>query len=316
MRELLQRLWANVSHLDAKFVKVFWQLFIPGKVTREYFKGRQKRYPNPIQFFFVTLFFLLLATNLLLLKSEQNVRLQNAESHLSIRGKLQMAATYSPRITALRDYLQQTVGDTLLVDTLFQSLDLYKNLPKSGDTLHIRNSPGIPELNIDTRDWYALTPDSMATKYGYTSWMDKRAIEQIIKSRDEKNGIIKFYLGTLTATILLHTAMMAALLYFFYRRQGRYYVEHIVFLLHLYSMFMLLTTVWTILVVAFMNISASTLIFPPVFILLAHSFFAFRRVYPERFWATLIHWGLYHIIAFFSFMGLFTVGMAFSLFFF
>lgn len=316
MRELLQRLWANVSHLDAKFVKVFWQLFIPGKVTSEYFKGRQKRYPNPIQFFFVALFFLLLATNLMLIKAAQNMRLQHEESRLSIQGKLQMAATYSPKIAALRDNLQQAVGDTLPLDTLFQPLNLYENLPKSGETLHIRNIPGVPDLRIDKQDWYALPPDSMAIKYGYTSWMGKRAIEQIIKSRDEKNGIVKFYLSTLAASILLLTAIMATVLYFFYRRQRRYYVEHFVFLLHLYAMFMLLTTIWTIVVVTFMTISAAALIFPPAIVLLIHSFFAFRRFYPERFRATLMHWALYHILAFFIFSGLFTVGISFSLFFF
>jgi ribosomal protein L40E len=60
MKELLRRFWSNFSHLDSKFVKMCWQLLIPGKVTAEYFAGRQKRYPHPVQFFFVVMFFFLL----------------------------------------------------------------------------------------------------------------------------------------------------------------------------------------------------------------------------------------------------------------
>ena len=60
MKELLRRFWSNFSHLDSKFVKMCWQLLIPGKVTMEYFAGRQKRYPHPVQFFFVVMFFFLL----------------------------------------------------------------------------------------------------------------------------------------------------------------------------------------------------------------------------------------------------------------
>lgn len=59
MKELFRRFWNSLTHLDGKLMRVIWQLLIPGKVTLEYFKGRQKRYPHPVQFFLVIMFFFL-----------------------------------------------------------------------------------------------------------------------------------------------------------------------------------------------------------------------------------------------------------------
>ncbi len=60
MRDLLAKFFSNITHLDNKFVKMCWQLFIPARVTIEYFQGKIKRYPHPVQFFFIVMFFFLL----------------------------------------------------------------------------------------------------------------------------------------------------------------------------------------------------------------------------------------------------------------
>ena len=60
MHDLLSKFFSNLTHLDGKFVKMCWHLLIPAKVTTEYFNGRIKRYPHPVQFFFIVMFFFLL----------------------------------------------------------------------------------------------------------------------------------------------------------------------------------------------------------------------------------------------------------------
>jgi len=63
MRSLLGRLWNNTFHLEGKFIRTSWQLFIPGKVTTEFFKGKQDRYPHPIRLFAIVMFLFLFLLN-------------------------------------------------------------------------------------------------------------------------------------------------------------------------------------------------------------------------------------------------------------
>gem|GEM_PF-431061 len=63
MKSLMGRLWNNTFHLEGKFVRTAWQLFIPGKVTLEFFKGKQDRYPHPIRLFAIVMFLFLFLLN-------------------------------------------------------------------------------------------------------------------------------------------------------------------------------------------------------------------------------------------------------------
>ena len=63
MKNLLGRLWNNTFHLEGKFIRTAWQLFIPGKVTVEFFKGKQDRYPHPIRMFAIVMFLFLFVLN-------------------------------------------------------------------------------------------------------------------------------------------------------------------------------------------------------------------------------------------------------------
>ncbi len=63
MKSLMGRLWNNTVHLEGKFIRTAWQLFIPGKVTQEFFKGKQERYPHPIRLFAIVMFLCLFLLN-------------------------------------------------------------------------------------------------------------------------------------------------------------------------------------------------------------------------------------------------------------
>src|SRR5262245_60484049 len=50
--DVMQQLWFRVLHLESRSWRVLWRLFIPGQVSIDYFSGKRKRYPPPVQFFF------------------------------------------------------------------------------------------------------------------------------------------------------------------------------------------------------------------------------------------------------------------------
>ncbi|MBK9491872.1 MAG: DUF3667 domain-containing protein [Haliscomenobacter sp.] len=61
LKELTSKFLHKVTNLDSKLLRMVWRLLIPAQVTLDYFSGKIKQYPHPFQFFFVVMFFLLLA---------------------------------------------------------------------------------------------------------------------------------------------------------------------------------------------------------------------------------------------------------------
>ena len=54
-------LFSTVFNLESKFFQTMAHIFIPGKLTIEYFKGKHKRYFHPVRLFIVSALFLIAA---------------------------------------------------------------------------------------------------------------------------------------------------------------------------------------------------------------------------------------------------------------
>ena len=61
LKELTSKFLYKATNLDSKLLRMMWRLLIPAQVTLDYFSGKIKQYPHPFQFFFVVMFFFLLA---------------------------------------------------------------------------------------------------------------------------------------------------------------------------------------------------------------------------------------------------------------
>jgi Protein of unknown function (DUF3667) len=53
LHDLLHEIVHTLFHLDGKFFWTLKHLFVPGKLTQEFFKGHHKRYAHPVQLFLV-----------------------------------------------------------------------------------------------------------------------------------------------------------------------------------------------------------------------------------------------------------------------
>jgi len=59
--EFFSVLFSTVFNLESKFFKTIREIFIPGKLTNEWFKGRHKPYFHPVRLFIVTALLLIAA---------------------------------------------------------------------------------------------------------------------------------------------------------------------------------------------------------------------------------------------------------------
>ncbi len=71
---LFLEFFEDLAHLDGKLIATLRHVFIPGKLTEEFFKGRHKSYAAPLQLFFVLggLFFVLISVKTH--KSEETIQ--------------------------------------------------------------------------------------------------------------------------------------------------------------------------------------------------------------------------------------------------
>lgn len=269
MADLIGRFLRNLIHLDSKFVKMVWHLFIPGKVTEEYFKGRIKRYPHPVQFFFVVMFFFLLCMNHLYTKQNKGVLKFSVNSQdttavatredtlaniLNEKGIEWAFSRYATGLELADKY--QALPDSLHSDTAQKAIKriseeylsiLSGSLSRVPDAADIKVdsmpfSMGTYQIKVATQDVVQLTADELLAKYQITRWQDRLLIKQGLKTLRDTKGLMRSYIGSLTWTILALTGFLAGILWLLWRRRRSYYVEHFIFLLHYVSAALLAAT--------------------------------------------------------------------------
>ena len=257
--KLLIRFWKNATHLDNKFLKMGWQLFVPAKVTLSWASGRSKRYPHPVQFFFVVMFFFLLflkqfASEMQTVGTQKNDDLtinlakkpsggaqkvdffQALQRHVEEKKMWRMFDSLPP---TLRTPEARQALDSVMRQTSPQSAELLRRLKETSKDLNPLDSIPISaityQIMVATEDVVNLTPDQIIEQYNIQHFWDKILVRQGIKTLKDPLGLINHYVGSLAWAILFHMAIMAFVMWLLYWRQGRYYVEHFVFLLHRHS---------------------------------------------------------------------------------
>ncbi len=243
MSELLERVWRKAFHVDNKFFRMSWQLFIPARVTQAYFNGRIKSYPDPIQFFFICIFLLLVYVHYTTKSSPVliDLELPKEASVDVVRGRLDqinaMNAYWDSLPAELRTPQGRAAFDSLMAGA---SGDLPEWRKDSVDLtgLKMLTHPG----KIALQDMLLLTPDSLFARYGLHGFAERMLIRQSLKSIKDPERMGRFWLSTVAWTLLLQIAVMSLWLKLLYVNHNRYLVEHFVFLLHLHSGFILLLT--------------------------------------------------------------------------
>lgn len=321
MSELFSKFLHNITHLDGQFVKMMWQLLVPGKVTVEYFKGRIKSYPHPVQFFFVVMFFFLLFLHKI---AEE----RGGSFKTTIDGGSQKMVI--PTSDVLKFY-----ADGLEIQTMYERMPDSIKTPQSEqvvskitqklsgglDTLagfNLADSSSrfdsIPvfilsqSVRISLIDLQKMPFDQLYETYHITGWKERILVKQFVRSLRDNKAFSNTIISSMTWTILMVSAVMAWLLYLFFRKRRSYYVEHFIFLLHYFSgVFLVLALLCGIEVYLF-HISGWIWFFT-VIALETGLFLAIKRFYWTQTAKTLMAWALFNFFGMITFVLSFSIGL-------
>lgn len=243
LSELLERVWRKAFHVDNKFFRMSWQLLIPARVTQAYFNGRIKSYPDPIQFFFICMFLLLVYVHNTAQKGPVFIDsdLPKEASFEVVRGRLDQLNALNAYWDSLPPDLQ-TPQSRVAFDSLVAgvSADLREWREDSVDLTGLSRFSHAKKIAL--QDLLLLTPDSLIAHYGLHGFLEQMLIRQSLKSIKDPERMGRFWLGMMAWTLLFQIAVMSLWLKLLYVNHNRYFVEHFVFLLHLHSGFILFLT--------------------------------------------------------------------------
>jgi hypothetical protein len=336
MKNLLGRLWNNTFHLEGKFIRTAWHLFIPGKVTQEFFKGKQDRYPHPIRMFAIVMFLFLFMVNAMLKDIESGgdgeffnyqttVETETGDTILkneSISDYERMRFEVA-RYDLVQDYkklpaewrLPQT---NLVVDSLQRSFShrhqmsvepldsLLKADPDTtGFGVNLFNGQG--KAQIAVMDLVRYEPEEIIRRYQLNNWLQRTIVRQAIKSYKTPEAFLHAALGSLTWAILVLVATMSSVLGLLYIRQNRYYVEHFIFLLHFHTGAMLLLLIATL--GEQFHLWGDDMVGVAAFLPFPGMYIGMFRYYNQGWLKTLVKFWLYSICYLVAFILMFALGM-------
>lgn len=277
-------LFEHLFNLDSRLLRTGLGLFIPGKLTQEFFNGKHKSFAMPSRLFFVSTLLFFAILSFLVSDKVKGEMIQgdmfdiekNTKSTAEIiegveKVKNQFNGNIPPEVQIQLDSivtqaLQDTTKNSLIDITLF-----------SGTT-----------YNFEAIDFKNLTADSMIQKYKIENFSDKIFFKQGYKLRKDPKSLITTLIGNLTWVLLLLIPSMALIFKLLYIRRKKYYVEHLVFLFHIHAFALLVGSV-TILVIYFLEINTEDK--SPIWLIggmFLYNIFALKRVYQQGWIKTFI----------------------------
>ncbi|WP_235292213.1 DUF3667 domain-containing protein [Portibacter lacus] len=280
-----------VFNLDNRFWKTISNLFIPGKLTKIFFQGKRKSYYHPLRLYLVAILFLFTIFSLLKLDSSiiqsKTMNLGNAyQKQKLVKNQKEILKN---TLDSLKDsnafYKQNGVTDSI-------SKELF--LIYQQDTFYIDNNEKSDSTSVNIFGHYRFSKDelyeedidSVIIKKEVTGFTRKLLVKQFIKGARDLGSFNNYLFANLTWLLIALIPIFSLILKLFYVRRKRYYMEHFVFLLHLFTGMIFIAGILMICIIPFGDKSLFGLIMAGVSLI--YPYLAFKLYYEQSVLKTLI----------------------------
>ena len=300
--EMLEEFSDTVFNLDSRIFRTIGLLFIPGKLTSEYFKGRHKSYVHPLRMFLGTTIFLLAAATYKI-GNPDFMGMQDERAKIEVRLKQEEIYT---RLDTLRQQakaeftnpIAHTALDSLVLRTTKSSNLSYKDSISIGE---YHNASFSTSLRVASTDLMELSTNDILDKYQVEGTFNRLFISQQIRLRKSGANFGAFMLGNISWMLFLMMPVLALILKLLYWRKGCYYIEHLIFSFHTHSFAFVLY----IFMILFGDYSKGLIIGGGFVILILYLYKSLRNIYQQSRTKTLLKFFLMS----FSYIVLITTAM-------
>lgn len=281
--ELFREAFQDLFNLDNRLFRTIGALQAPGRLTNYYLMGHRKNYFPPFRVFLLSGLACLTAFSFLF-QDELETNLREVSLNYQERGFQQV---YLQKLQETHDTLadQQNLSEAgrAYVDTLIthtggnvrDSIDFeLMNLSLDSD---IEN----PDLRIAYTDLVNMPIGDILDKYEVEGFWKRLVFYQTLKVNLETSGLVGYVFSILIWVLGVTAILTAAILKLLYIRRRRYFVEHLVFSLHLHAFYFF----WGTIIVLYIQLAGS--IPEPIIVLLSvlatlFLYVALRNVYRQK----------------------------------
>lgn len=295
LRELGQEFLSNIFNFDSKTFRTATALFIPGKLTLEYFRGKHKSYSHPMRLFFVmaVLFFAIVTWNDINIGStgdtglmqEFRKRVDRSNTLYEIDSlKKEIVLAYpQPEVQAALDSLLQQLEIEESIDSLnFDSeiIDIGLNVMKVG-----RDSITFDSTKVSIQDFISMPVSDFMDQYcADLTFGVKILARQTLKIIRDGQNMFDYLMSNLPLMLLLMMPFLALFLKALYFRRHRYYVEHLFFSFHFHAFVFL----WGALLILLRNVLPVSLLAILWLCIFVYLFMALKAVYQQSWGKSLL----------------------------
>jgi hypothetical protein len=231
--ELLDALYS----LDGRFFLTLRDIWVPGKLTSAYFKGKHRSYMHPLRIFLLAalIHFALIGHRISGFLEQSTSELKSAIErtfyHTAFYDSLdqraqQLKASYpSADVKLALDSLLR-IEKSKATDSTSLALD-FGILPIKDSTGKVITVTDIELLNVPFED--------IVKQKGVTDFWSQIQLKQKIAFLRNPDRYASFLLGNLVWMVLLMLVVLSLVLKLFYIRRDRYLIEHFIYLLHIHT---------------------------------------------------------------------------------
>ncbi len=242
----------DIIHFDGKFFSTLkYLLFRPGFLSHEYLRGRRADYLHPIRMYvFTSAFFFLVFFSFYQKEDEIQIK-ENKDTASDVISKLRTqkrqlekslkipAASFAS--AQIRDKLKQTDADLAMIMRDSTLLDSVRSLPQGGFALMSFNKNPINQTLVSVKEYDSL--QALLPKKDRDGFVARAVIRQNLHLREKYKGDSKASMKAITnkfihffpQMLFVSLPLFALVLQLMYaRRKQFFYVNHIIYSIHLY----------------------------------------------------------------------------------
>ena len=326
-RNFIHEVFNGLFNFDAKFWNTIIPLLInPGKVSRDYIDGKRQRYTNPFRFYLTVsiIFFLLVGLSTTISKYEEltNESKDDIVDVIKNEATKTKATLTEEKIDSIKQNLDKEMKNFVIPvpeSTRKQILEEVEKEAKdttktNNDDLNL-NFGGITRLDKfikfqkkypDSKIDVAL--DSLHYDKNFTNrflYTRAKTANSFTKNKDNREQFYSQILSYASVSLFILLPFFTLFLKFFYIRSRFTYVDHLIFVFHIQTVFFMLFSIFYILEIC--NLNPQLWIFTLLFLL--YLIIAMKKFYKQGYFKTFIKFLLLNL----SYSIVATIGVIFVL---
>jgi len=267
-------------NIDSNIFKTAFGLFVPGRLTTQFFEGRRKSYLHPLRIFLLMSAFYIAVIGFQIngFLSEKADNMSKEVHEYFVKDEVLNQIDSIQNIQIIN---QSNCVDTSLVDSL-RSLYEVSILDSLGEDINLSVARG---AKIRLQDFYNQSIPDLVEKYEITDWKEIMMLKQLRRFVNDPDKYIQTIIGNIIWLILLLMPLIALMLKLYYVRHGYYFVEHLVFSFHFnaFAFFLVGMATW-------ISGSNGGAVLAANFTAAIFLFFAMKKFYQQSYPKTFLKW--------------------------